>query len=93
MHVALSDIGSNPGYFRRTLCEWMQCVHKETVLIHLQQFHLKNEGGVGWNNASGTSRTIAQMRWNCQAAFASFLHTGYALVPTFDDLAHAKLKL
>ena len=43
-------------------------------LLHLEQFHLKDQSFIRPYHTTGTALTVAKVRWNKQTPFISFFH-------------------
>src|SRR3954447_14398493 len=61
--------------------------------LHVEQFDLEDQSGVGRNDAARTARAIAEGRRDDQGALAADLHRGNALVPAGNDPLLADRKL
>ena len=58
---------------------------------HLYQFHVKDQGAVGWNAGSGTAFAISQQIWYVEAVLGTLLHQLHALGPSRDDLVQPEV--
>src|ERR1051325_11246501 len=58
--------------------------------IHLQQFDIEHQRGVGRDDAAGAAGAIAELGRDDQGALAADLHAGHALVPALDHLMRAE---
>ena len=73
----------------------LQLFHGERPVAgraHLQELHLKDEGGVG-GDAPRSSLSVAELRGNDELALAALAHALHAFVPPSDDRADSKQEL
>src|SRR5580704_7807067 len=61
--------------------------------LHLEQFDVEDQRGVGRDDAAGAARPVAELGRDDQGALAADLHAGDALVPAGDDLMPAEREL
>src|SRR5580704_15771028 len=54
--------------------------------LHIEQFDVEDQRGVGRDDAAGAARPVAELGRDDQGALAADLHAGDALVPAGDDL-------
>src|SRR6516165_5409292 len=63
------------------------------VLLHLQQFDVEDQGGIGRDRSAGAAGAIAELGRDVQRALAADPHPGHTLVPAGDDLLGAEREL
>jgi len=62
---------------------------KEIVLIDADEFDVKNEGGFRRDDTGVTALAVSVVGTASQLGFLTHRHLRHALVPSFDNLAHA----
>src|SRR5205807_454162 len=71
----------------------IQCHNDSICLLHSQQFHIKNQRGIGRNDSASASTTVGKIWRDSQLALAADFHARDALVPAFNYLARAQREL
>lgn len=70
-------------------CPW----HPDHPRVHREQFHLKQQSGVRWDDPARAARAVTKLRWDDQVAGAADFHTLHALIPTANHLPGAECEL
>lgn len=65
----------------------------EAWLADREQFNIKVERGIGWDNATSATTAIAEVTGDNELAFVTDAHPGHTLIPATDNLARSQGKL
>jgi hypothetical protein len=72
-------------------------LHSNTRFINQslegQQFHLENQGGIGWNQSSQSLVAIGQLWRTCENGLFANAHLGDALIPSFDHFSLSEVEV
>ena len=64
--------------------------YKKVLLLDVEKFHIKDQGGIGRDHAPGTPLAVSQFRGDEQLHLAAFTNELEALRPTGNDLVETK---
>ena len=59
---------------------------KEIFLFEVDELHIKDQSGVGWDTAGDTLGTISHVRRDGQLGSLAFGHLGNSLIPSSNNL-------
>lgn len=62
-------------------------------ILDAEALDFENERRLWWNAIAGTDVAVTKARWNGQLTLLAGANGEQSIVPTFDHLAHAQLKL